>query len=183
MKTVKFSKVFDLALRFFLQEGFLEEMDPKLKTWFELVVQAFLPGTDHLSQIINKTKSLWFFDGEASVSAEGVYQILTNSGAVEVIRELNVQISDPKRDLIKDWPVILEKIKSVSGQKGKNLFHPIRVALTGVNSGPELEKVISILELGSSLNLPRPVKDCRTRVSEFIEAMTLVGMTPSSSDL
>ena len=162
---------------------FMKEMDSKLKTWFELVVQAFLPGIDHLSQITNKTKSLWFFDGKASVNTERVCQILTNSGAVEVILELNVQISDPKRDLIKDWSVILEKIKSVSGQKGKNLFHPIRVALTGVNSGPELEKVISILELGSSLNLPRPVKDCRTRVSEFIEAMTLVGMTPSSSDL
>ena len=183
MKTVKFSQVIDLALSFFLQEGFLEEMDTKLKTWFELVVQAFLPGTDHLSQITNKTKSLWFYDGKVSVNTEGVHQILTNSGAAEVIFELNVQISDPKRDLIKDWPVILEKIKSVSGQKGKNLFHPIRVALTGVNSGPELEKVISILELGSSLNLPRPVKDCRTRVSEFIEAMTLVGITLSSSDL
>jgi len=40
---------------------------------------------------------------------------------------------------------IFAKVKALAGVKGKKLFHPIRLSLTGNSKGPELSKVIPIL--------------------------------------
>ena len=53
------------------------------------------------------------------------------------------------------------------GAKGKELFHPIRIVITGSHSGPEFDRLIPILEAGSRLKLPRHVLSVRERVEEF----------------
>jgi glutamyl-tRNA synthetase/nondiscriminating glutamyl-tRNA synthetase len=50
-----------------------------------------------------------------------------------------------------------------AGVKGRALFHPIRVALTGADEGPELDRLVPILEEGWGLDLPAPVAGCSTR--------------------
>ena len=43
----------------------------------------------------------------------------------------------------KTW---MNEIKTETGAKGKDLFHPVRIALTGSHSGPEFDKLIPIIE-------------------------------------
>ncbi|HZD31868.1 MAG TPA: glutamate--tRNA ligase, partial [Candidatus Angelobacter sp.] len=57
--------------------------------------------------------------------------------------------------------------KAKSGAKGKDLFHPVRVALTGSHSGPEFDKLIPILEEGSQLPLPVHVMNTQERLATF----------------
>jgi len=59
-------------------------------------------------------------------------------------------------------------VKTETGAKGKELFHPVRIMLTGSHSGPEFDKLIPILEEGSRLRLPRHVKSVKERVDEFV---------------
>lgn len=40
---------------------------------------------------------------------------------------------------------LIDKTKELSGNKGQDLFMPIRLAITGIEHGPELNKIISIL--------------------------------------
>jgi glutamyl-tRNA synthetase/nondiscriminating glutamyl-tRNA synthetase len=61
-------------------------------------------------------------------------------------------------------------VKAESGAKGKELFHPIRIVVTGSHSGPEFDKLIPILEEGSHLPLPKHVLSVRERVEEFGKA-------------
>jgi hypothetical protein len=42
-------------------------------------------------------------------------------------------------------------VKAKSGQKGKALFHPIRVALTGEDAGPELNDAVPAMDRGAEL--------------------------------
>ena len=58
-------------------------------------------------------------------------------------------------------------MKAETGAKGKELFHPIRIIVTGSHSGPEFDKLIPILEAGSLLNLPKHVLSVYERVEEF----------------
>lgn len=44
-----------------------------------------------------------------------------------------------------DFSSWISAIKQASDRKGRDLFHPIRVVLTGLDTGPELEKVFNIL--------------------------------------
>jgi glutamyl-tRNA synthetase len=43
------------------------------------------------------------------------------------------------------WATWTEKIKSATGAKGRALFHPLRLALTGRESGPELKALLPLM--------------------------------------
>ena len=54
--------------------------------------------------------------------------------------------------------------------KGKELYHPIRITITGSHSGPEFDKLIPIVEEGSRLDLAVPVMSVKERVIAFQRA-------------
>ena len=43
------------------------------------------------------------------------------------------------------WRMLTNELKQVSGKKGRELFHPLRVALTGRDSGPEMAPLLSAM--------------------------------------
>ncbi|MDR2682179.1 MAG: hypothetical protein LBB29_04005, partial [Holosporaceae bacterium] len=44
-----------------------------------------------------------------------------------------------------DFDAWIACLKDISGKKGRNLFHPIRMVLTGIDHGPELKKIANIM--------------------------------------
>jgi glutamyl-tRNA synthetase/nondiscriminating glutamyl-tRNA synthetase len=44
-----------------------------------------------------------------------------------------------------DASAVLRRISQEAGVKGRQLYHPIRLALTGSDSGPELATLLSLL--------------------------------------
>ncbi|HXW16644.1 MAG TPA: glutamate--tRNA ligase, partial [Terriglobia bacterium] len=68
---------------------------------------------------------------------------------------------------------ITKAVQKATGKKGKDLYHPIRMAVTGASSGPELEKLIPIYEEGAKLPLAHPVKSVAERLREFSQAAGL----------
>jgi glutamyl-tRNA synthetase len=44
-----------------------------------------------------------------------------------------------------DWPAIVDAVKARTGAKGKALFHPLRLALTGRETGPELKHLLPLI--------------------------------------
>ncbi len=63
------------------------------------------------------------------------------------------------------FKAIMNEVKTKTGAKGKDLFHPVRLALTGSHSGPEFDKLIPILEEGSKLDLPKHVMSVGERLT------------------
>ena len=63
----------------------------------------------------------------------------------------------------KGW---LDEIKAASGVKGKELFHPVRIALTGAHSGREFDKLLPLIEGGAALGLG--IAGVRERVERFV---------------
>lgn len=70
-------------------------------------------------------------------------------------RPLAPVVSDPQllaaaadhlpEDLATGFSTWVERLKSVTGRKGKALFHPLRLALTGREHGPELKHLLPLL--------------------------------------
>ncbi len=54
------------------------------------------------------------------------------------------------------WPAWTTALKTTSGRKGRALFHPLRLALTGEEKGPELAALLPLMG--------------RTRVAERLRA-------------
>lgn len=62
---------------------------------------------------------------------------------------------------------ITKKIQTETGIKGKELYLPIRLALTGKDSGLELHDFIPIIETGSVLPIEPVIKNMKSRLEPF----------------
>jgi glutamyl-tRNA synthetase len=52
----------------------------------------------------------------------------------------------PDEEVNKDtWSKFITAVREATGRKGQELFMPIRLALTGMSSGPELKNIIELL--------------------------------------
>lgn len=51
--------------------------------------------------------------------------------------------------------------------EGKQLFHPLRATITAKSSGPELDKLIPLIETASRLRV-KDVLSCKDRVKTFL---------------
>ncbi len=60
----------------------------------------------------------------------------------------------------------MNEIKLGTGVKGAELFHPVRIAITGAHSGPEFDKLLPVIEEGATLGLRIP-SVCE-RVESFV---------------
>lgn len=164
-------RLLDLVIPFLQKAGFVSVVDDEVRDWTAQLVEAVLGGVDHLSQIPAKAAFVFEFDPAAAIRTEAAQQILLQPGATEVIRALNQELSNPQREVTRDWKEIVGVVKARTGQKGKQLFHPIRVALTGSDAGPELDKLLPLFEQGSRLSLGKRVLNCQQRVAAFVAAL------------
>jgi hypothetical protein len=77
----------------------------------------------------------------------------------------------PDRDTFRG---VAARARDRAGLKGRALFHPIRVALTGAESGPELDLAVPAIDRGAALGAAAglvPVKSCAERAREVAELM------------
>ena len=66
------------------------------------------------------------------------------------------------------------RVRERTGQKGKALFHPIRLVLTGEPEGLELDLAVPAIEAGASLQASgiRPIPGAAERAREFASALS-----------
>jgi nondiscriminating glutamyl-tRNA synthetase len=128
-----------------------------LGSWFERLLALFVPAVDHLDQLPAKAEPVFGFDPETARADPENAAVLASDSARTVLGELggyvranNDQITP---EIFKMW---MNEIKAATGIKGKDLFHPVRIALTGVHSGPDLEKILPLIEEGAELGLGIP---------------------------
>lgn len=50
------------------------------------------------------------------------------------------------------WPALTDRLKATTGRKGRALFHPLRRALTGRDSGPEMGPLVTLIGKERSLD-------------------------------
>jgi len=43
------------------------------------------------------------------------------------------------------WHTLTDTLKATTGRKGRALFHPLRLALTGRDSGPEMKTLLPLI--------------------------------------
>ncbi|MGA9672737.1 MAG: glutamate--tRNA ligase [Terracidiphilus sp.] len=137
------------------------------KDWFARLLSLLIPYVDHLDQLPTKAASILGFDPDAARAIPENSAILSADSARTVLGELAHRVR-AHSDLVtgEDFKLWMNDIKAASGVKGKELFHPIRIALTGAPSGPEFDKLIPLIEEGASLGLGIP--SVRERIERFL---------------
>jgi glutamyl/glutaminyl-tRNA synthetase len=60
----------------------------------------------------------------------------------------------------------MNEVKEAADVDGNDLYHPVRIALTGSHSSPEFDKLIPLIEQGAALKLSIP--SVRERLEQFV---------------
>lgn len=144
-----------------------DDASDEVIVWFVKLITVFTPHVDHLGQLPAKTLFIFGFDPEAARANEHNVPVLAADSVHTVLGELatrtRAHTEHVTPELFKEW---LNEIKQATGIKGPELFHPVRIALTGSHSGPDFDKLIPLIEEGSTLKLGIP--SVQERIERFV---------------
>jgi len=133
------------------------------RDWLGRALELFVGGSDLLERVADRSEQLFRFDPDERASDPEVAGVLTDPFVAEVAEALRAALADrsggsgPGPDLSGDgYAALVEDLRRRTSAKGRSLFHPLRILLTGYGSGPELHRLIPILAEGSRLPLSRP---------------------------
>ena len=97
---------------------------------------------DYLAQLPAKTAFIFGFDPAAARANEENAAVLALDSARTVLTEFSgrarMHSGQVTADEFKNW---LNEIKDATGIKGKELYHPIRIAITGFHSVASLKRL------------------------------------------
>ncbi len=151
------------------------ELGDDLRRWLAGVVDLLIPAVDRFNQLPERAALIFTFDAEAALAAPDNAGVLAwpqtdavvSRFAVKLLEDESAKAAQLTPERFKQ---IVNEVKAETGAKGKELFHPIRIMITGSHSGPEFDKLIPILEAGSRLPLARRVPSVHQRTGEFSKA-------------
>ena len=169
-------QVADLAEGFFSAAGLLPpSLNSEMASWFRRTLALIIPSVDRLDQLPARSALIFSYDAAAALAAPDNAEVLAWPHTDAVLARFTAKILEdesarsaqltPER-----FKHMVNEVKAETGAKGKELFHPIRLVITGSHSGPEFDKLIPILEDGSRLSLPKHVLSVRERVETFAKA-------------
>lgn len=159
-----------LAVPYWQQNGWIpEQISPQTQTWITEVVGAVLGYLDKVEDVVRESGLIFQYDASEFVKSQ--HQNFLLQEEIEVIEEFSRQLEDCGDIDVEIYREIVANVKRATGQKGRGLFHPIRLALTAQDSGPELDKLIPIFENGKRLDLPVPIFGVRERVAAFLQCL------------
>jgi glutamyl/glutaminyl-tRNA synthetase len=128
-------------------------------------------SVDRLEQVPQRLKQLFEYSAEAALKQPEIRAEIDTDAARAVIDALAAELETSPRLLDKQtFRGLADRVKQKSGQKGRALFHPIRIALTGAGDGPELDLLVPAMERGAGLDPATgvaPITGVRERAQNF----------------
>jgi len=147
--------------------GFLpQEITDAHWSWLEQAVEAFSERVDTFSDL--KDSLAQIFDFSLEHLGEEEWSDLKGECGKRVVRSFAGLLAGTDRLDFAAFAEMTKAIKGETGCKGRDLFHPLRIALTARSSGLDLDKLIPLVESGAALDLPRPLMSCSERVAEAL---------------
>lgn len=143
----------DLCLPYLQKAGYYSEPpEGKELAWLHAVINSARPNITTLNQIADYTRV--YFKKELSVEADARQYLIDGEPA---IKQLIEELTKLERAHLteQNYNDIIRNIQKSTGLKGKKLFMPIRVALTGKTKGPELKHLFTLLGKGNCMQRTR----------------------------
>jgi glutamyl-tRNA synthetase/nondiscriminating glutamyl-tRNA synthetase len=159
-----------LAEPFYQRALALDELTPPVKAWLAHVTASLVHSVNKLDELPERASAVLHFDPVAAMVLEENAEILAADTTKTVLNELAAKLAaEPEPIEAPRFKAMIKEVQKESGVKGPALFHPIRIMLTGVQSGPEFDRLVPLMEEGAKLNLPTPVLSVKQRVAAWME--------------
>ncbi|HXW07618.1 MAG TPA: glutamate--tRNA ligase [Vicinamibacterales bacterium] len=174
MKAAAPSRLAAEALRYFTARGFITRRTDAAMDYLVSLLPMAVGSVDRLEEIADRVRFVFQFDPAASLASPEVLGVLEEPGAHDVVAALAEELASAGRLDRETFRAAAGRVRERTGQKGRALFHPIRVVLTGEAGGPELDLAVPAIERGAELPASSGVArvtGCRERARLFAAAV------------
>jgi glutamyl-tRNA synthetase/nondiscriminating glutamyl-tRNA synthetase len=139
--------------------------------WLLKMVEAFSPAMNKLDELPERAALLFGFEPLAAIGSPENAEVMRSPKTAAVLSAFAARVLTGTAPLTSErFKAMMKDVQKETGVKGKELFHPVRLMLTGAHSGPEFDKLIPLMEEGSQLQLPVHILSVRERVEAFEQA-------------
>jgi hypothetical protein len=111
------------------------------------------------------------YDALEIMSRVESHVVLSRYAARGVLRQVALQLLDGAALTSERFKEIVTALKEGMELRGRELFHPIRLALAGRAGEGELDRVILLLDEAAAISFAVAVKSARLRILEFCSAL------------
>lgn len=147
-----------LCIPYLLESGYIDESHVKEQyDWIKTMVSTVQESLSYLSEIPEKVKI--YFEDEIHPEDQKAEDILKNEGVQSLFDAFKEELDSIESIDHEFAKTIFKKIQKKTGIKGKNLYMPIRVMLTGQVHGPEMVNIILVLGKDKILNRIKYVEE------------------------
>ncbi len=173
LKLAEPARVLQLSRPYFVAQHCLPDAStPEIDGWLLQLLALFVPAVDQLDQLPEKARFIFFVDPAAALDNEENAAVFASPSARAVLEAFAARIATvPAPITAEAFKAAMNEVKTATGTKGKDLFHPVRIAITGAHSGPEFDKLVPLIESGHALALPSPIRGVRQRVESFLAVL------------
>ncbi|MFL6557826.1 MAG: glutamate--tRNA ligase family protein, partial [Bacillus sp. (in: firmicutes)] len=143
MKKIEINRAVELALPHLIKAGRISErLTDEQHQWVQGLVALLQEKMSFGAEIVELSEM--FFKDEVDYE-EDAKEILTGETVPEVLQAFSHELDQLEIFRADGIKAAMKAVQKSTGQKGKNLFMPIRAAATGQTHGPDLPQAIELL--------------------------------------
>ena len=172
LKSAAPERIVDLSVPFLRARSMvIGEISARARDWLLGIVPALATSVDRLAQVPERIETIFSFDAGESMAREEIRGEFASDAARAVVAALAEDLATAPRLIDKEiFRAAVARVRQKTGQKGRALLHPIRVALTGCAEGPELDLLVPATDRATNLSQAsglQEVTGCRERAAAF----------------
>lgn len=138
------AKITDLAIPYLIEANLIdEEFANNNRDWVEHLVDMVKENISYMSEITDKVN--FMFNNEIELENEEAEEFLRSESTKPILEAMKELLNNVDSIDVELSNTMMKQIQKATGIKGKNLFMPTRVALTGSLHGPEFSKILYLL--------------------------------------
>jgi glutamyl/glutaminyl-tRNA synthetase len=144
---------------------------PEHLAWAARAAQLLGHYAEDRAALANLLRPVFHYDAAEILQSSDAQAAVSRHAARDVIRHLALLLLEPAPFTSERFKEVATYLKETCGLRSRDLFHPIRLSLTGRIGEAELDRIILLLDEASVLPFTTPVKSTRARILEFCSAL------------
>jgi nondiscriminating glutamyl-tRNA synthetase len=155
-----------------LERGWLAgELSAEQLAWCEHAAVILGPQAADRAALVELLSLVFQYDARVILTQVDSHVVLSRYAARDVLRQLALLLLDGSPLTSERFKEIVSALKERLDLRGRELFHPLRLALAGRDGDGDLDRVILLLDEAAALPFAQPVKSARARILEFCTAL------------
>ena len=153
------------------QGWLVADATPAQLAWCERAAALLGPQVSERRSLAELLHPVFYYNAQELLAMVESHAVLARYAARDVLRHLALLLLDGAPLTSERFKEIVTALKDRVGIGSREIFHPIRLALTGRAGEGELDRVILLLDEAAAASFPVAVKSARERILEFCAAL------------